>query len=112
MPVVVSCTVSTVAYARGCFLYCIYYSICLWLFIVDVPSNTIRIYREKSHNRKYLLPNHQSLEECGFIGSHQWFNLPEQTLYYDYQIEFNRCPLLLADSYFVSHRGNQNTNDE
>jgi len=72
----------------------------LSLFIREqtaIQTRQVTIYTAES--RDTVLSEEKSLEDCGFMGGTQ--SAPrELTLYYDYNIEFKDCPILLCDHYF------------
>ena len=72
----------------------------LSLFIrkhTGLQTTQVAIYTDSS--REMVLSVDETLEDCGFMSGTQ--NLPKQlTLYYDYVVEFKKCPLLTCDHYF------------
>lgn len=76
---------------------------CRYTFAVDISSDNIIIFRDKNHPVWSRLSPDKTLEECGYKGQ-SWFNPVEQTLYYDYALMGDDCPLMQADYYFTGHR--------
>ncbi|XP_078355658.1 uncharacterized protein LOC144640363 [Oculina patagonica] len=58
------------------------------------------IYCTTKEGKKVQLDRHKTLEECGFSGGPR----PEPQLVellYDFDVEFNDCPILMSDHYFT-----------
>lgn len=72
--------------------------------LVDVASNTLQIYAEKSRSETSRLPLDSTLEECGLVGSNEWYEPVDLTLYYDYDSDYYDCPLLVSDFYFINRK--------
>lgn len=64
-----------------------------------IYSSKIRIYVDSSWNKEAILNPEMTLKGLGYEGD--TYDEPDElTLYYDFLIEFRKCPLLLSDHYF------------
>lgn len=63
-----------------------------------IPTSRMVIFADKSRDAKSVLPVELTLEECGIEGGSS-ISPKERVLYYDYDVEFKDCPLLLCDHY-------------
>ncbi|XP_019629836.1 PREDICTED: uncharacterized protein LOC109474060 [Branchiostoma belcheri] len=65
----------------------------------DIATTRLKVFRDDTRTQEALLFPDMTLAECGYEGDSRQ-NPEEVTLYYDYGVEFNDCPLLLCDYYF------------
>lgn len=65
----------------------------------EITSGQIRVYASKNCKQEECLLLRSSLEECGFEGG-SMYNPQIGTLFYDYFVEYDDCPLLNCDFYF------------
>ena len=56
-----------------------------------------------------MLPDSLTLEECGYIGSNDWYLPIDIVLYYDYPTEHYQCPLIMSDYYFINRKKHTTT---
>lgn len=70
---------------------------------VGIQSNTLAVFRDRSRSPEAELSQELTLEELGLDGK-DWYNPIDHVLYYDYTSEFNKCPLLMSDYYFVNKK--------
>nr|XP_019950027.1 PREDICTED: uncharacterized protein LOC109634168 isoform X1 [Paralichthys olivaceus] len=68
---------------------------------VGIQTSRLDVFRSRAAAEEVRLPPESSLEECGFKGGEEE-RPPEETVYYDYKLEFTDCPLLNCDHYFRS----------
>lgn len=73
-------------------------------YITDLAVNTLYIYRDKHRTASSQLRDHMTMEECGFVGSNDWYIPVDVTLYYDYPTEYYKCPLIMSDHYFINRK--------
>ncbi|ESO96927.1 hypothetical protein LOTGIDRAFT_159681 [Lottia gigantea] len=64
-----------------------------------VLSTKLAVFINKTRNLEAMLPVDSSLEDCGYFGNTKE-SPQEVTLYYDYNVEFTDCPILMCDHYF------------
>ena len=63
-------------------------------------TRKVVIYCTSKEGKQIHLDHHKTLEECGFTGGPR----PEPQLvelFYDFDVEFNDCPILMSDHYFT-----------
>ncbi|CAL1539365.1 unnamed protein product [Lymnaea stagnalis] len=65
----------------------------------DISSTKLAVFRDKSRSADSVLSPDITLEEYGFNGDSR-DSPEEQTLFYDYTVEFTDCPILMCDHYF------------
>lgn len=59
---------------------------------------------DSNWNKEAILNPEMTLKGLGYEGD-TYDELDELTLYYDFLIEFRKCPLLLSDHYFGKQKG-------
>ena len=65
----------------------------------DVQTTQLAIFSDRSLDSSNILSLEMTLEDCGCKGGPE--ESPEELiLYYDYNIDFTECPILLCDYYF------------
>ena len=63
-------------------------------------ATNLAIYCDTSKGQRMQLDRHKTLQDCGFQGGPR--HEPQLVeLLYNYEIEFNDCPLLMCDHYFT-----------
>lgn len=70
----------------------------IFLF-TQISTTRMALFTDRACTADSMLPDNNSLEECGFFGyckSHP----QEVVLFYDFRVDFTECSLLMADHYF------------
>ena len=101
---------STIKFILIVILIVIYFTYIKYSF-VDVASSNISIYKDKSRSQNSILTSDKTLEECGLVGSSDWYEPVEITLYYDYDTEYYECPILVSDYYFINRKRQTTSNN-
>lgn len=65
----------------------------------SIVARKFLFYLSEQDHPVSALPDHSSLEDVGIIGGTK-FHPAKQTMFYDYEIEDDFCPILLCDHYF------------
>ena len=71
--------------------------------ISEITSGQLRVYAGEKCTEEECLHPRLTLEDCGFEGGPHW-NPQRGTLFYDYFVEYDDCPILNCDFYFGNYQ--------